>query len=142
MELLQGLKNSGHEQVVFFQQADSGLRCMIALHSTVLGPALGGLRMWPYASEADALRDVLRHSREMTYKCALAGLNLGGGKAVLLGHPEREKNGAWFRSSCRPTTRWSSPSLRSRIRKSRWLPSTCSTCSCPTRLRGTASGRG
>ncbi|MET0984131.1 MAG: Glu/Leu/Phe/Val dehydrogenase dimerization domain-containing protein [Steroidobacteraceae bacterium] len=98
MELLQGLKNSGHEQVVFFQQADSGLRCIIALHSTVLGPALGGLRMWPYASEADALRDVLRHSREMTYKCALAGLNLGGGKAVLLGSPERDKNEALFRS--------------------------------------------
>lgn len=98
MELLQALNDFGHEQVVYFQQADSGLKCIISLHSTVLGPALGGLRMWPYASESDALRDVLRHSREMTYKCALAGLNLGGGKAVLLGSPERDKNEAMLRS--------------------------------------------
>ena len=98
MELLQTLTESGHEQVVFFQQADSGLKCIIAIHNTILGPALGGLRMWPYASESHALRDVLRHSKEMTYKCALAGLNLGGGKAVLLGNPERDKNEALLRS--------------------------------------------
>jgi leucine dehydrogenase len=98
MELLQTLTESGHEQVVFFQQADSGLKCIIAIHNTVLGPALGGLRMWPYASESHALRDVLRHSQEMTYKCALAGLNLGGGKAVLLGNPERDKSEALLRS--------------------------------------------
>lgn len=98
MELLQSLKEGGHEQVVFFQHADSGMRCIVAMHNTVLGPALGGLRMWPYASEEDALRDVLRHSKEMTYKCALAGLNLGGGKAVLLGSPERDKNEAMLRA--------------------------------------------
>lgn len=98
MDLLQTLKDAGHEQLVFFQHAESGLKCVIAIHSTVLGPALGGLRMWPYASEADAIRDVLKHSREMTYKAALAGLSLGGAKAVLIGDPERDKNEALFRS--------------------------------------------
>ena len=81
------LDTSGHEQVVFCHHRDSGLRAIIALHSTVLGPALGGVRMRAYASEAEALNDVLRLSRTMTYKNALAGLNVGGGKAVILGDP-------------------------------------------------------
>ncbi len=88
----------GHEQVVFFNHRDSGLKCIVAIHSTILGPALGGLRMWPYASEADALTDVLRLSQGMTYKAAVSGLNLGGGKAVLLGNPETDKTEALFRA--------------------------------------------
>lgn len=81
-----------HEQVVFFQHRDSRLRCIVAIHSTVLGPALGGLRMWPYATEADALKDALRFSRAMTYRAAVAGLNLGGGEAVLIGNPETDRS--------------------------------------------------
>lgn len=88
----------GHEQVVFFNHRDSGLKCIVAIHSTILGPALGGLRMWPYASEADALKDVLRLSQGMTYKAAVSGLNLGGGKAVLIGNPETDKSEALFRA--------------------------------------------
>ncbi|PZN27661.1 MAG: leucine dehydrogenase [Proteobacteria bacterium] len=97
MSLFETLAESGHEQVVYFHDRDSALRCIIAIHSTVLGPAIGGLRMWPYANEADALRDVLRHSKEMTYKAAIAGLNLGGAKAVLIGNPETDKSEALFR---------------------------------------------
>ena len=74
----------GHEQVVFCSDANVGLRAIVAIHDTTLGPALGGLRVWPYRSEAEALTDVLRLSRAMTYKSALAGLPLGGGKAVMI----------------------------------------------------------
>jgi leucine dehydrogenase len=98
MNLFEAVGRLGHEQVVFFHDRDSGLRCVIAIHSTVLGPALGGLRMWPYANEADAVRDVLKHSADMTYKAALAGLNLGGAKGVLIGNPESDKSEALFRS--------------------------------------------
>jgi leucine dehydrogenase len=98
MNLFETLGQLGHEQVVFFNHRESALRCVIAIHSTVLGPALGGLRMWPYANEADAVRDVLKHSRDMTYKAALAGLNLGGAKAVLIGNPEVDKSEALLRS--------------------------------------------
>ena len=76
-----------HEQVVFCNDAATGLRAIIAIHSTALGPALGGTRFFPYASTADALADVLDLSRGMSYKAALAGLDLGGGKAVILGDP-------------------------------------------------------
>jgi leucine dehydrogenase len=82
----------GHEQVVFFNDPSSGLRAIIAIHSTTLGPALGGTRFYPYASESDALYDVLRLSRGMTYKAAAAGLDLGGGKAVIIGDPTRDKS--------------------------------------------------
>jgi leucine dehydrogenase len=82
----------GHEQVVFFNDPASGLRAIIAIHSTELGPALGGTRFYPYASEEDALRDVLRLSRGMTYKAAAAGLDFGGGKAVIIGDPTRAKS--------------------------------------------------
>jgi valine dehydrogenase (NAD+) len=82
---------TGHEQVVFCQDEASGLRAIIAIYSTALGPGLGGTRFYPYASEADALRDVLNLSRSMAYKAALAGLDLGGGKAVILGDPLRDK---------------------------------------------------
>jgi leucine dehydrogenase len=89
--------NGSHEQVVFCDDKDSGLRAIIAIHDTTLGPALGGTRMWPYKSEAEALRDVLRLSRGMTYKAASAGLNLGGGKAVIIGDPRTDKSEALFR---------------------------------------------
>ncbi|MGH2684927.1 MAG: Glu/Leu/Phe/Val dehydrogenase dimerization domain-containing protein, partial [Actinomycetota bacterium] len=81
-----------YEQVVFFHDPPSGLRAIVAIHSTKLGPALGGTRFFPYASEDDALRDVLRLARGMTYKAAVAGLDLGGGKAVVIGDPRRGKS--------------------------------------------------
>ncbi|WP_317173242.1 Glu/Leu/Phe/Val dehydrogenase dimerization domain-containing protein [Hymenobacter duratus] len=74
-----------HEQVVFCHDHETGLRAIIGIHNTVLGPALGGTRMWHYASDMEALNDVLRLSRGMTYKAAISGLNLGGGKAVIIG---------------------------------------------------------
>lgn len=87
-----------HEQVVFCSDASSGLKAIIAIHDSTLGPALGGLRMWPYKSEAEALKDVLRLSRGMSYKAAIAGLNLGGGKAVIIGDPRKQKNEHLFRA--------------------------------------------
>lgn len=81
----------GHEQVIFCYDAASGLKAIIAIHNTNLGPALGGCRYWPYASEKEAIKDVLRLSRGMTYKAALANLELGGGKAVIIGDPKKEK---------------------------------------------------
>ncbi|MGH8172513.1 MAG: Glu/Leu/Phe/Val dehydrogenase dimerization domain-containing protein, partial [Rhodanobacteraceae bacterium] len=89
---------TGHEQIVFCHNKDAGLKAIIAIHNSVLGPALGGLRMWPYKSEAEALNDVLRLSRGMTFKNAVAGLNLGGGKAVIIGDPAKDKSEALFRS--------------------------------------------
>ena len=80
-----------HEEVVFFHDPPSGLRAIVAIHSTALGPALGGTRFYPFPTEADALRDVLRLARGMTYKAAAAGLDLGGGKAVIIGDPRRDK---------------------------------------------------
>src|SRR5690606_31861993 len=97
MELFATVETMGHEQVVFFHSPDNGLKAIVAIHDTTLGPALGGLRMWPYASEAEALKDVLRLSKGMTYKAAVSGLNLGGGKAVLIGDPA-SKNEAMFRA--------------------------------------------
>lgn len=88
----------GHEQVVFCCDESVGLKAIIAIHSTALGPALGGTRMWNYDSEEDAVRDVLRLSRGMTYKAAVTGLNLGGGKAVIIGDPKKDKSEALFRS--------------------------------------------
>ena len=87
----------GHEQVVFCQDEATGLKAIIGVHNTVLGPALGGTRMWNYASDEEALTDVLRLSRGMTYKAAISGLNLGGGKAVLIGDPTKLKNEAYMR---------------------------------------------
>ena len=87
-----------HEQVVFCNDAASGLKAIIAIHSTALGPALGGTRFYPYASTADAVRDVLNLSRGMSYKNALAGLDLGGGKAVIIGDPSKDKNETLLRA--------------------------------------------
>ncbi|TVO52644.1 Glu/Leu/Phe/Val dehydrogenase dimerization domain-containing protein [Denitromonas halophila] len=83
-----------HEQVVFVSDDASGLKAIIAVHNSNLGPALGGCRMWPYASEEEAIHDVLRLSRGMTYKSALAGLKLGGGKSVIIGNPRTDKSPA------------------------------------------------
>jgi leucine dehydrogenase len=97
MELFQQMAGMGHERVLFCSNPEVGLQAIIAVHSTVLGPGLGGVRMWPYPSMDEALIDVLRLSRGMTYKAAAAGLNLGGGKAVILGDPKKHKSEALFR---------------------------------------------
>src|SRR4249920_3882968 len=89
---------AGHEQVVFCQDVQSGLRAIIAIYSTALGPSLGGTRFYPYPSEDAALLDVLNLSRAMAYKNALAGLDLGGGKAVIIGDPRRDKSEALLRA--------------------------------------------
>ncbi|MFI0164684.1 Leu/Phe/Val dehydrogenase [Streptomyces sp. NPDC017082] len=81
----------GHEQVVLCQDRASGLKAVIAVHSTALGPALGGTRFYPYATEAEAVADALNLARGMSYKNAMAGLGHGGGKAVIIGDPERDK---------------------------------------------------
>ncbi|HYN96427.1 MAG TPA: Glu/Leu/Phe/Val dehydrogenase [Pilimelia sp.] len=93
-----GAEPTGHEQVVFCQDTQSGLRAIIAIYSTALGPALGGTRFHPYASEEAALGDVLELSRGMAYKNALAGLDHGGGKAVIWGDPEHDKTEALLRA--------------------------------------------
>jgi leucine dehydrogenase len=98
MELFAALQKHDYEQLVFCQDQASGLRAIIAIHDTTLGPALGGCRMWTYATEAEAIVDALRLSRGMTYKAAAAGLNLGGGKTVVLGNPKTDKSEALFRS--------------------------------------------
>lgn len=95
--IFETLDTSGHEQVTFCHSPDAGLKAIIAIHSTVLGPALGGVRLRPYPDTEAALRDALRLSRTMTYKNALAGLNVGGGKAVIIGNPAQDKTEALFR---------------------------------------------
>ncbi len=96
--VFESISKTDHEEVIFCQNKDAGLKAIIAIHNSVLGPALGGLRMWPYATEQDALNDVLRLSRGMTYKAAVSGLNLGGGKAVIIGDPSKDKSEALFRA--------------------------------------------
>ncbi|MDT7716967.1 MAG: valine dehydrogenase, partial [Pseudonocardiales bacterium] len=91
-------RSGDHEQVVFCRDEPSGLRAIIAIHSTALGPALGGTRFHPYRSEDDALADVLHLSCAMSYKNALAGLDHGGGKAVILGDPTRDKTEVLLRA--------------------------------------------
>lgn len=97
MLTLEKMYSMGHEEVVFFQDKSCGLKAIVGIHDTTLGPALGGTRLWPYASEEEALIDVLRLSRGMTYKNAISGLNLGGGKAVIIADP-KNKSEALFRS--------------------------------------------
>jgi leucine dehydrogenase len=91
-------KYGEHEEVLFCHDKNLGLKAIIAVHNTALGPALGGTRMWNYKTEEEALIDVLRLSKGMTYKAAAAGLNLGGGKAVIIGDPKTQKNEALFRA--------------------------------------------
>jgi leucine dehydrogenase len=97
MTIFEQLASYDHEQIVFCRNDDVGLRAIIAIHNTTLGPALGGCRLYDYATEADAIRDVLRLSRGMTYKAAVAGLDLGGGKSVIIGDPSL-KSEAMFRA--------------------------------------------
>ncbi|MED3995222.1 branched-chain amino acid dehydrogenase [Peribacillus frigoritolerans] len=98
MEIFKYLEKYDYEQLLFCQDKQSGLKAIIAIHDTTLGPALGGTRMWTYASEEDAIEDALRLSRGMTYKNAAAGLNLGGGKTVIIGDPRKDKNEEMFRA--------------------------------------------
>jgi leucine dehydrogenase len=97
-KLLDYMRKYGHKKVVFCNDSQTGLRAIIAIHSTDLGPATGGLRMWPYVSEDEAIFDALRLARGMTYKYAAAGVNLGGGKAVIIGDPKRDKTEALLRA--------------------------------------------
>lgn len=98
MKLLDYMEKGDYEQVVYCCDKGIGLKAIIAIHDTTLGPALGGARMWNYPSEEEALTDVLRLAKAMTYKAAIAGLNLGGGKTAILGVPPDEKREALFRS--------------------------------------------
>ena len=98
VEIFQDLVSYGHEQVSFFVDKESGLKAIVGIHSTTLGPSLGGCRMWNYSSESEALRDVLRLSRGMTYKAAVAGLKLGGGKAVIIGDARKDKSEALLKA--------------------------------------------
>lgn len=92
------MEKFGHEQVIFCSDKDSGLKAIIAIHDTTLGPAIGGTRMYNYLSFDDALNDVLRLSRGMTYKASVSGLNFGGGNAVIIGNPETQKSERLFRT--------------------------------------------
>lgn len=97
MEVFHELAERGHERVLLCSNPDVGLKAIIAVHSTVLGPGLGGVRMWPFESFEEAMTDALRLSRGMTYKAASAGLNLGGGKAVIIGDSKTDKSEELFR---------------------------------------------
>jgi leucine dehydrogenase len=92
------LYSMGHEEVVFFSDPSCNLKAIIAIHNTTLGPALGGTRMWNYKNIDEAVEDVLRLSRGMSYKNSISGLHLGGGKAVIIGDPAKDKSEALFRS--------------------------------------------
>lgn len=98
MEIMSYMEEYDYEQLVFCQDKNSGLKGIIAIHDTTLGPALGGTRMWTYDSESEAIEDALRLARGMTYKNAAAGLNLGGGKSVIIGDPKKDKNPEMFRA--------------------------------------------
>ncbi len=100
-KLLDYMQKYSYKKVLVCNDTQTGLRAIIAIHSTDLGPATGGLRMWPYASEKEAIFDALRLARGMTYKYAAAGLNLGGGKAVIIGDPKRDKTEALLRAYAR-----------------------------------------
>lgn len=92
------LYRMGHEEVIFFSDPAVNLKAIVAIHDTTLGPALGGTRIWNYASDEEAIEDALRLSRGMTYKNSISGLNLGGGKAVIIADPKVDKSEAFFRS--------------------------------------------
>ena len=98
LSIFNTLAKMGHEQVIVCSNPETGLKAIIAIHNTTLGPALGGTRMWMYNTEKEALKDVLRLSRGMMYKAAISGLNLGGGKAVIVGDPQTDKTESLFRS--------------------------------------------
>ena len=97
LDLFSKLETADHEQIVLCNDNSTGLKAIIAIHNTVLGPGLGGTRMWHYSTEAEALNDVLRLSRGMTHKAAISGLNLGGAKAVIIGDANKHKSEALMR---------------------------------------------
>jgi leucine dehydrogenase len=97
IEIFGEMAQHDHEQVVFCHDSATGLKAIIGIHNTVLGPALGGTRMWNYTTDLEAVNDVLRLARGMTYKAAISGLNLGGGKAVIIGDAKKLKNEAFLR---------------------------------------------
>jgi len=97
MAIFKELQKRDHEQVTFCFDREAGLRAIIAIHNTILGPALSGTRMWTYESDEHALRDVLRLSSAMTYKASIACLNFGGGKAVVIGDAQTDKSEILFR---------------------------------------------
>ncbi len=98
MEKFEIMEKDEHEQIIFCSNKDAGLRAIIAIHNTSLGPAFGGTRMWNYNSVDDALKDVLKLSKTMTYKAAVTGLNYGGGNAVILGDSNTQKSELLFRT--------------------------------------------
>ena len=98
MEIFKKMEEQDYEQLVFCQDKNSGLKAIICIHDTTLGPALGGTRMWNYETEEEAIEDAIRLGRGMTYKNAAAGLNLGGGKTVIIGDPLKDKNEEMFRA--------------------------------------------
>lgn len=98
MEVFKRMVEYDYEQIVFCQDKETGLEAIIVIHDTTLGPALGGARMWAYNNEEEALIDALRLARGMTYKTAAAGVNLGGGKAVIIGDPRKDKSEEMFRA--------------------------------------------
>jgi leucine dehydrogenase len=98
MEIFKYMETYDYEQMVICQDKQSGLKAIICIHDTTLGPALGGTRMWTYENEDAAIEDALRLARGMTYKNAAAGLNLGGGKTVIIGDPKKDKNEEMFRA--------------------------------------------
>ena len=98
MGIFEYMEKYDYEQLIFCHDKNSGLKAIIAIHDTTLGPALGGARMWPYKSEEEAIEDALRLARGMTYKNAISGLNLGGGKTVIIGDPAKDKNEEMFRA--------------------------------------------
>src|SRR5437667_6853143 len=98
MQIFDTIAGMGHEQLVVCQDSATGYRGIIAIHSTTLGPALGGTRFWNYATDEEAIVDALRLARGMTYKNAVAGLNLGGGKSVIIGNNKTKDREMIFRS--------------------------------------------
>ena len=96
MDVFNHSEFDSHEQLVFFNEPQAGLKAIVAIHNTSRGPALGGCRMYPYATEAAALTDVLRLSKGMRYKSAISGLPLGGGKSIIIGDPRRDKSQVLF----------------------------------------------
>lgn len=97
-DIFELMEEGGHEQVIFSRHAGTGLKSIVAIHDTTMGPALGGCRMIPYASTEEALHDALRLSKGMTYKCSLADVDYGGGKAVIIGDPRVDKTPELFRA--------------------------------------------
>ena len=120
MNVLEQLSEHDYERVVFCNDNDSGLQAIIAIHDTTLGPALGGVRMRPFSREEDALEDVLRLSRAMTYKASIAGVDLGGGKSVIVGDPQTDKSEELLRAMGRAIDAWKRSTI-SRPRSSSWV---------------------